>query len=527
MYISKEFEVLTSSRPKTIFLIYSFVMLKILPSAYQPYALQRHFCHDACGKIIRMPRFQSKSLVFGWKLTILVTLAFFLSACSVHTININPQPLKQASSKYSETTTQVTGEYAIWWQHFDNSELDSLIRSALENNFNLLASVARLEQARALVIQARADRLPFIDLGAQSEQQWREGDGREHDSEVGVLFSWEIDAFNRLDSIRLARQSEVAARQEDVEAIRFRLSSETAEAYFDAVAQQLERALLKDQIKVDEELLDLTKLRFESGLTSSVDMLQQSSQLAETQSLVPVVEAALRLAENRLDVLLGSTPDGKSRISGDADFAVIADLPFLGVPADLLINRPDLRVLRHEMVAADAEIGRAIAERLPQITLDGSLLYEDGTGPGGLVGTLLGTFIQPLVDWGARKAEVSRNKALYVERLALFTQRYLEAIEEVENSLYRERKQREFLDRLYTRRSFLQQTVDETTERYTNGLTDYLPVLDALKELRRLERQLVLQERALVGFRIQLHRALGGALPEQSSELQLPEVTRK
>jgi len=149
---------------------------------------------------------------------------------------------------------------------------------------------------------------------------------------------------------------------------------------------------------------------------------------------------------------------------------------------------------------------------LPQVTLDGSFLYEEGVDPSGVVARLFGSFVQPLLDWGARKAEVERNKALYVERLALFTQKFLEAVEDVENSLYLERQQREFLRRLDRRQRLLKDTVEETTERYSNGLTDYLPVLDAVKELQRLERVIVQQERALLSFRIQLHRALGGSL---------------
>jgi outer membrane protein TolC len=182
------------------------------------------------------------------------------------------------------------------------------------------------------------------------------------------------------------------------------------------------------------------------------------------------------------------------------------------VPSDLLLNRPDLRALQAELVAADADIGRAIAERLPRITLEGAYYYEDGpvfTGPAAF---LLGSLVQPLLDWGARKAEVERNRALYVERLAVFSQAYLEAIEEVENALYQERKQRVFLSRLEDRRRILAQTVEETRDRYTSGLTDFLPVLNALQELQRLERVILRQKRDLIGFRIRLHRALGGAV---------------
>ncbi len=418
-----------------------------------------------------------------------------------------------ADQFYSVDAPELPDSDENWWAVFDDSKLAGFILTGLENNYNVLQAVARLAQASALSLQARADRAPQIGLAAESEQTWREDGEREDLFRIGAAFSWEVDVFNRLESIASARESEESARRDDVEAVRLRLSAEIAEAYFDAVGWRNQLALLEKQIVIDTDLLELTQLRFESGLTASVDMLQQSSQLAETESLVPAVEAALRVSENRLDVLMGYPPDGQDRVTDEDSFVDIKELPFIGVPADLLIRRPDLRALRNELVAADMEIGRAIAERLPQITLDGSFFYEDNLLPSGVAASLIGAFVQPLIDWGKRKAEVERNRALYVEELARFTQRYLEAIEDVENALYQERKQREFLKRLANRLRFLEKTVEETTERYTNGLTDYLPVLGAVKELERLQRVIIQQERALLGFRIQLYRALGGSLP--------------
>lgn len=443
---------------------------------------------------------------------IIVSLCL-MTGCSVHTVNVSPEPLVSAEEFNVAGSDKAQADNDSWWRSFNDEKLNTLIQTGLENNYDVLQAVARLTQASALSRQSEADRLPQIGLAADGEQTWREGSERENLTRIGAVFSWEVDVFNRLESISLARQSEQRARRDDVEAVRLRLSAEIAGAYFDAVGWRNQLALLEKQIIIDRDLLELTQLRYESGLTASVDMLQQSSQLAETESLVPAVEAALRVSENRLDVLLGYPPDGSDQVSNEDSFVDIERLPFIGVPADLLLQRPDLRALRNELVSADAQIGQAIAERLPQITLDGSVFYEDRLLPGGAVASLIGTFIQPLIDWGARKAEVERNKALYVEGLARFTQRYLEAIEDVENSLYQERKQREFLKRLANRLQLLERTVEETTQRYTNGLTDYLPVLDAVKELERLERVIVQQERALLGFRIQLHRALGGNLP--------------
>ncbi|MGW8192820.1 MAG: efflux transporter outer membrane subunit [Desulforhopalus sp.] len=438
-----------------------------------------------------------------------------LTGCTVHEVDTSPQPLVDTETSYSIASSPNAPTNEVWWAAFNDPELDVLIRSGLANSFDILQAFSRLNQAQALSQQARAVLLPQINVFTDSIQGWREGNERESISRLGADFTWEVDIFDRLGSFAMARQSEQQARRDEVDAVRLRLSAEIAQTYFDAVGWRLQLALLGNQIETDKNLLELTQLRFDSGLTARVDVLQQASQLADTESLVPAIESALRVSENRLDVLLGSSPDGRDRVTAGAAFIDIGSLPFIGVPADLLLQRPDLRALRNELIAADAQIGQAIAERFPRVTLDGSFLYEDGLDPGGVVARMVASFVQPLVDWGVRKAEIQRNRALYVERLALFTQQFLVAIEDVENALYLERQQRELLRRLDHRRTLLRRTVEETTMRYTNGLTDYLPVLDAVKELQRLERVIIQQERALLSFRIRLHRALGGSLGQQ------------
>lgn len=435
-----------------------------------------------------------------------------LAGCQVYRIDPSPEPPLEAGSAFSVASPAQSPAARDWWAAFDDDKLDALIRASLQQNFDLQQARARFDQAAALTRQAEVLRLPVVDLEADALKEWIDGDEQRRTLRAGGALAWEIDVFNRLGSAALARRSTQAARAEDVQAVRLSLSAEVAEAYFDAVSQRRQLALLERQIDVDRDLLELTQLRFDGGLSASVDVLQQSSQLAETESLVPPTEAALRLSENRLDVLMGQAPDARDRTESGDVFAAIEELPFLGVPSDLLLNRPDLRALRNDLVAADADIARAMAERLPRITLEGSFFYVDGPQFSGPAGALLGSLVQPLLDWGARKAEVERNQALYVERLAAFAQAYLEAIEDVENALYQERKQREFLTRLENQRMILAQTVEETRDRYTNGLTDFLPVLNAIQDLQRLERVIVRQQRELVIIRIRLHRALGGGM---------------
>ena len=118
--------------------------------------------------------------------------------------------------------------------------------------------------------------------------------------------------------------------------------------------------------------------------------------------------------------------------------------------------------------------------------------------------------MQPLLTWGEKKAEVTRNRAVFEERLARFTQGFLVAVEEVENALYQENRQRDFIARLGARRQILQDTVNEAEARYKEGVDDYLEVISALQELRQVERQIIAERLTLIETRIALHRAIGG-----------------
>lgn len=187
-------------------------------------------------------------------------------------------------------------------------------------------------------------------------------------------------------------------------------------------------------------------------------------------------------------------------------------VPFsAGVPSDLLLFRPDLRAELKRLIAADADIAAAIADRLPSLTLGAGGYHSvlDRSGYSGPLGVVSVSLVQPLLDWGARRAEVERNKALYEEQLAHFGSVYLKAIEEVETAIYSEKQQVEYLKRLEKRRDILQETVKQTQLQYLQGISDYLPVLNALVALHTVERSLISAQYDLILYRITLHRALG------------------
>lgn len=446
---------------------------------------------------------------------LLLSSALTLSACGLHDVNENPAPLVAAGEGYSMRPGEQTAS-GVWYRSFGDEKLNALIEEALAKNLNVVQALARLDQARAITRGSRSALFPKLDAEVATRKSWEDGDANEGVSELGGSLAWEADIFGRIRSDIQSNEYDTRAFADDVETARLALTADIAEAYYSAIGQHLKLMRLEQQTGTDQELLDLNQLRFDEGLGTQVDVLQQQGQLADTQSLIPPVESNLRVFENSLDVLLGQAPDAQDRTSRDDELPPNTALPKIGVPSDLLLNRPDLRAMKNALIASDADIGAAIADRLPRVTLTGSLLYADGPGFTGPLGSLLGSLVAPLIDWGQRKAEVERNEALYTERLAAFTQAYLEAVADVENTLYQEDRQREYVSRLETRRAVLLQTAEKAQASYNEGLTDYLPVLDAVKDLRAVERSLIDQRVALALLRVRLYRAVGGEIPSYS-----------
>ncbi len=444
--------------------------------------------------------------------------AFLLLGCALHKVDEEPEGRLPEYTEYTDPPGVTSPLPSPWWKAFGDENLNALIEESLGTNYQVAELAARYKSSLALTDEARALRFPSVDAVAEEAIEIDDSNFRDFTELGGALF-WEVDIFNRLGYQQSAFSAEAQASSEELDALRLTLSAEIAETYYSAIEEKLKLELLRDQRERDTLLLDLTELRFAQGVSSAVDVLQQRSQLDDTVSLIPSSEAAYVVFENRLDVLAGQAPDGRFKTPEDGEFPVLGSPPPVGIPSELLLNRPDLRALKYSLVAADNRIGQAIAERLPNFTITGSYIYAAGSGPNGPLGIFLGSLVQPLLDWGLREARVRQNRGLYEEGLARFAEAYIRAIEDVENALFLEKKQAERLEILRQRKDVLQQTANETRYRYMQGLTDYLPVLTAVQELRQIERNILTEERILVGYRIRLFRAIGGPVEAASEGL--------
>ena len=458
----------------------------------------------------------SKSL---FRIAAIVSVSGCLTGCKIHIVEQSPVPAVIGPVQFSVVEREQRVEHAprrVWWSEFQNQELGVFINQSLENNWSIAQAAARMREAQSEQRKAKAAPLPAIDLGGGFKGDIK-GIGTEEESSWelrrGVSLTWEIDLWNRLGSAIDATEFEAQARAADHEAVRLLVSAEVARSYYDAVEQQRLLKILSNQLETNRTLRELTELRFDQAGASAVDVFQQRQQLEATHEQVTIAKGFLRVAENRLDVLRGNASDGADSVT-QSSFPKLSAAPTVGVPANLLVRRPDLRALQLQLVSEDYRIAEAIADRLPRVGIGASLEYAESALTGDLIRTAVADAVQPLIDWGERKAEVERRRAVFDEQLARFTEAYLVAIEEVENLIYLSRRQQDRLSSLIHQRDLSSRTLEEARNRYSNGLTDYLPVLDSVQTLQRIERQVIAQQRGLIENRIALHLAIGGSLKD-------------
>lgn len=438
-----------------------------------------------------------------------MNLFFFFAGCS-HTVNKEVEPLVKGGPLYSLSNEGGEEIKENWWLAFKDPHLDELIDKALSYNFTLKSFYARTVQAASLEKQASAVIKPPLTGELSQNSSW-DSDGDRTDTvafELGL--SWEIDLWSRLSSAEKAMLMENEATREDLKGAALILSSQVADTWYQINETEAQLRLLNSQIEVGEKFLHLIELRFKNGKASLVDIYQQRQQVASLNSQLPPLRAKLSLLTNRLGVLLGRAP-ARELTEGNYELPELPALPKTGIPADLLVNRPDLRVRQRRLVAADYRVAEAVADRLPALKLfaSGGMRGDNFSGSNRFY-SLMGELVMPVIDWGRRKAEVERQKAIVDEQLALYSQAFLVAIEEVENALSQEKEQLALLNALDDQYRIAQGTLEETRKRYLQGVSDYLPLLTALQSVQKLEQDMLREKRELISNRILLYRALGG-----------------
>lgn len=444
-----------------------------------------------------------------------LALVLLTSAC-VHRVAPNPAPsiIPESSAPDLAAATQ-----SPWWPAFGAPQLTALIEQGLANNLDLRAALARVEQARALTTQAGSALWPALELrGNASRAKSVFFIGPQRIQSIDNRFSLSAAASYEVDLRGRVRQGHAAAREDlraaalDAQAAAHSLAAELAETWLSLVETQQRMTLVQEQAQLNARFLELTRLRFEQGAGSVLAIRQQEQQQAAVDAQLPLLRAQRAVLRNQL-ALLTATPTAGALEPLPLALPEIKAPPVAGVPADLLLLRPDVQAAQRRVVAADHRVGAALAARLPGLRLSGSTGYDAQQSSDlfdELIWSLGAGLVAPLFDAGRLAATQRQRNAQLDEALARFSQVALRAATEVRNALAQERHQSEHLAAQRTRLRASEAVLDAARERYSNGLSDFLPVLTALVALQSDQQSVISAQRQLLAYRVQLHRALGG-----------------
>ncbi|MCF8053137.1 MAG: efflux transporter outer membrane subunit [Desulfobacterales bacterium] len=436
-----------------------------------------------------------------------------------------PRPRAVPEEDLPQTYSLYTGESEPerrWWHSFADPELNRLVETAMADGLSIQEAWARLNQARAVAVQAGAARYPDLTaegsalVGRQKSSAAAESRQLEQTG-IGLASRYEIDLWGRVAAGREAALLGAAAAREDLNTAAVTLSAEVASRWIGIISQRMQKDLIEEQLKINRTLFELVKLRFKTAMVSALDVYQQKQVVENLETELPLVEEREALLNHQLAVLLGKPPRTELAVRRQS-LPDPAPLPPAGLPADLLSARPDVRSAGLRLEAADWQVAEARANRLPALSLAANARYGEGDLDvifDRWLLSLAANLTAPIFDGGRRAAEVERSVSVADERLAVYRRTVLTAVKEVEDALVSEARQKEHIEGIARVIATARQALEEAGNRYRNGLNDYLPVLTQLLSVQRLERELVQRKADLLATRIQLHRALGGTWAEE------------
>jgi len=404
---------------------------------------------------------------------------------------------------------------ARWWGNFNDPVLSSLVEQAVAGNLDLQLAQARLHEARARLGSANAAEFPNL-TGSGSSTRSHSNSQTHNLFAIGFDAAWELDIFGGVRRSVEAARADLAAGREDLRDVLVSLLGEVAVNYLDARTYQARLAATAENIRLQEDTFQLTDWRYRAGLSDELAIQQARYNLASTRAQLPTLRTGLEGSLNRLAVLIGKEPGQIHELLKET--AAIPAPPLavtVGVPAETLRQRPDLRRAEQQLAAATARIGVAAADLYPKFKLSGSIGLEsvdsaDIFAAGSRTWRVGPSFSWPLFDAGLIRRNIEVQSALQEQKLLQYRSVVLSALEEVENALtaYVEEQRRH--QALAEAAEAARIAAGLARDKYQAGLQDFSTVLDAQRSQLSFEDQLVQSRGAVSQDLVRIYKAMGG-----------------
>jgi NodT family efflux transporter outer membrane factor (OMF) lipoprotein len=456
-----------------------------------------------------------------WRSVLPAVLA--LAGCTVGPNYVPPQTATPPTWHSQLRDGLVFGEtdphvLASWWTTLKDPVLSSLIERAVAGNLDLKQAQARIREARARRQETRGALFPTLD--ATSSATWSRSGARGTPTRSAEVYAanfdaaWELDLFGGIRRSVEAAQANLEAREEGLRDTLVSLLAETALNYVEVRTYQARLAAAEASLKTQEETYELTLWRSQAGLGDELDVQQARYNLENTRAQMPPLRTGLEEAMNRIAVLLGETPGSvHAQLEKPEPVPVPPAQVAVGIPADVVRRRPDIRRTERELAAQTARVGVATADLYPRLFLNGSVGLESlSLGNPGSGSWLFGggpRLSLPIFNTTIRP-NIEIQSALQEQALLLYEATVLDALEEVENALVAYAQEQQRRDNLREATLAAKAAVTLAQNKYETGLVDFTTVLIAERSLLSFQDQLNQSDGTVTSNLIRLYKALGG-----------------
>lgn len=472
-------------------------------------------------KMIR--RFDNRRLAFFPPLAICVVV-LSLAGCAVGpnykrpTVNV-PQTYRGMTDEEAAKSDSASLGDQKWWEVFQDQQLQQLIRTALQQNYDVRIAAARVLAAQAQVGITRADQLPSATAGGSGTNQRNPAMGpipsfEQTIGRVTASATWELDFWGRYRRATEAARARLLASEWARQEVNATLVANVANAYFQLRELDLELDVTKRALASRKESLQLTQTLEEHGINSILDVRQAEQLVYTAAAEIAALERRIEQQENLLSILLGNNPAAIPRGIELTGQLHAPEVP-AGLPSSLLERRPDIRQAEQQLIAANAQIGVARSAYFPEISLTATPGFQSSaltslfSGPSGLW-TFSGSITQPLFIAGRLRSGVRLTEAQQQEALLSYQRTIQGAFREVSDALVAYRRDQEFR----TQQELLARSAQDAAQlsgmRYKSGTTSYLEVLT--NETNYFSAELGLAQARLNELLalVQIYQALGG-----------------
>ncbi len=457
-----------------------------------------------------------------------LSLVFLLQGCAAVKTTHSPEELNLPEA-YIATGGSESYNSLHWWEVFGSDELNSLQNQALQSlysddkrsgNFDLQLAYTRLAQSAANKDVSEASYLPSLTYQGQGSYSERQTQATDDAAKVrsngdnysaSLNLSYELDLWGKVAARNQAADYRYQASYEDILAAVLSVSSNITTTYIDIVSARTEIRTLEEQIALNEAMVDIQTTRYMGGQITGSDLLQQQEQLLSTQAGLPALVEQERVLTASLALMLGELPTYPIDIQ-EQNLPSLPPLPEIGLPAQLIENRPDVRAAKLDLLASDKDLAIAKVGYLPNITLSASTALASGdlsTLLANWTASLLGSISGLVFDGGATGAEEDRLDAVTQGYVIQYTQTVATALNEVNNALMAENVQATYLESVKQQLVFQKALEEKALSSYLAGESTFLAYIIQLQALQNLETTVIKEEAELLKLRVNLYKALG------------------